>query len=168
MARMTEPNHNMRLLATAGMAWIAFLAGCQEPREPGPMPNPDSPIAWMDREDICEVVFHPRAESVFDARPAQGTELAIPVSSNITIGARFYPADKADPVILFFHGNGEVVADYDTVAAFYTQREDLLAAAGSTSKVLLKIPDGDHNNLLLVGRNAYMAAVSNLVKKVTK
>ena len=265
------------------------------------MPDSPNPIAWMDRDDILGVIFHPRSEDSPNraARPAQ--ELSIPVVSNVTVGARFHAAGKEDPVILFFHGNGEIVADYDPIAGFYTKRKvsflpvdyrgygrskgtptvttmlqdagtvfefargwlarngytgrllvmgrslgsasalevasshpdrvagliidsgfahvvpllqrlgaeltpedirhkdalhqtdkirsykgptliihgamdqiipfqdarDLFAASASPSKKLLTIPDGDHNNLMLVGYNDYMAAVSNIAKQTT-
>ncbi len=37
------------------------------------------------------------------------------------VGARFHGAGQHDPVLLFFHGNGEIVADYDEMAPVYTR-----------------------------------------------
>ncbi len=36
------------------------------------------------------------------------------------VGARLHPADRSAPNILFFHGNGEIVADYDEIAPLFT------------------------------------------------
>jgi fermentation-respiration switch protein FrsA (DUF1100 family) len=45
----------------------------------------------------------------------------IPVQENIAIGASFHLAGKNAPNILFFHGNGEIVADYDDIGPLYTK-----------------------------------------------
>ncbi|MDM8540659.1 alpha/beta fold hydrolase [Desulfococcaceae bacterium HSG9] len=74
-----------------------------------------------DRSEILQFIFHPRPEaSSFKSKP-EVTEFMIPVAKNVEVGARFYPAKPDDPVILFFHGNGEIVADYDDLAPFYTK-----------------------------------------------
>ncbi len=74
--------------------------------------------AWLDSPDVLRVAFHPRKEG-----PSRGTAgfevLDIPVGDGITVGARFYPAGPEKPTILFFHGNGEIVADYHDIARFY-------------------------------------------------
>jgi len=44
------------------------------------------------------------------------------VEGEATIGSRFYPAGKDEPVILFFHGNGEIASDYDELAPLYLDR----------------------------------------------
>jgi pimeloyl-ACP methyl ester carboxylesterase len=43
------------------------------------------------------------------------------VEKDISVGACLYPAGKSAPNILFFHGNGEIVADYHDVAPLYTR-----------------------------------------------
>jgi pimeloyl-ACP methyl ester carboxylesterase len=37
------------------------------------------------------------------------------------VHARFHLAGKEHPNILFFHGNGEIVSDYDAIGPFYTK-----------------------------------------------
>ena len=44
------------------------------------------------------------------------------MADNVVVGARFHPAAAAAPTILFFHGNGEIVADYDELAPFYQRQ----------------------------------------------
>ncbi len=72
----------------------------------------------LDRPEILSFLFHPRP----DHRPAfsdQAEDLLIPVDNDNIIGARMHHADKKSPTILFFHGNGEVVSDYDDVGPVY-------------------------------------------------
>ena len=64
-------------------------------------------------------LFHPRREWRPEGASAPGEELLIPVEENVVVGARFHAAGKNDPVLLFFHGNGEIVADYDEMAPVY-------------------------------------------------
>ncbi len=75
----------------------------------------------FDRPEILQFVFHPRPEPSDFQEPTSATELLIPVDADINIGARFYSAGTDAPVILFFHGNGEIVADYEDMASFYTK-----------------------------------------------
>jgi uncharacterized protein len=44
------------------------------------------------------------------------------VDDHVSIHCRFYIGDQRWPWILFFHGNGEVVSDYDETAPLYHQR----------------------------------------------
>jgi pimeloyl-ACP methyl ester carboxylesterase len=72
----------------------------------------------FDKPEISRLLFYPRRES--ELLPSGDYErLSIPVEKSVTVGARFYEADQGAPTILFFHGNGEIVADYDDVAAIY-------------------------------------------------
>ena len=71
----------------------------------------------MDRPEVNAVAFHPRREL-----PSQAVgfeRLEISVAPGIRIGGRFYAAGTNMPTILFFHGNGEIVADYHDLAPAY-------------------------------------------------
>lgn len=81
-------------------------------------PHPD--YAALDVPEVLLRIFHPRPEFLAGTPPG-AYDLAIPVDTGVTVGARFHPAGQAAPVILFFHGNGEIVADYDELAPFYTR-----------------------------------------------
>lgn len=74
----------------------------------------------LDVPEVLVRLFHPRPESP-SGTPFGAVDLAIPVDAGVTLGARFHPAGKPGPVLLFFHGNGEIVADYDELAPFYTR-----------------------------------------------
>jgi uncharacterized protein len=45
----------------------------------------------------------------------------VPVSGGIRVHTRIHAGDSSNPTLLFFHGNGEVVADYDSLAPIYAQ-----------------------------------------------
>lgn len=76
-------------------------------------------LPTLDRPEVTRCLFHPRPE--IGPSPADAVDVMIPVEENVAIGARFHPADAASPHILFFHGNGEIVADYDDLAPIYRQ-----------------------------------------------
>ena len=40
----------------------------------------------------------------------------------VVIGGRFYAAGATEPTLLFFHGNGEIVADYEDLGVLYVQQ----------------------------------------------
>ncbi len=74
----------------------------------------------LDRPEISLRIFHPRAEMRSFANTS-AKDISIPVGDQITIGARFHIANKEAPNILFFHGNGEITADYDDVGSFFNR-----------------------------------------------
>ena len=79
----------------------------------------------LDRPEVLQFLFHPRPEPGPPAVQAGAAEIEkdiqIPVEEGITIGARFHMAGKSGANILFFHGNGEIVADYDELGPVYNQ-----------------------------------------------
>lgn len=75
----------------------------------------------LDRPEILVRLFHPRAEWP-GSELGRGVEnIMIPVEEDVVIGARFHPAQGSAPIIVFFHGNGEIVADYDDLAPLYVR-----------------------------------------------
>ena len=74
------------------------------------------------RLDVPEVLlrlFHPRPEYV--GSPTSARELLIPVAPGVAVGGRFYTAVPSSPTLLFFHGNGEIVADYEDLGPIYAR-----------------------------------------------
>ena len=69
----------------------------------------------LDRLDVAAYLFYPRP----DYGPASIEEILIPVEEGVQIGARFHTREKSAPTLLFFHGNGEIVADYDELAEVF-------------------------------------------------
>lgn len=84
------------------------------------MDNATQPdYAVLDRPEILSVLFHPRKE--MGGQEGAGQTVFIPVAENVRIGARFHMADKGGANILFFHGNGEIVADYNDLGPMYNR-----------------------------------------------
>ena len=75
----------------------------------------------LDRPEIGKLLFYPRTCSK-TAPPASATDIDIEVDPGIYIGCRLFMADKQAPTLLFFHGNGEIVTDYDEIGPMYTEQ----------------------------------------------
>lgn len=92
------------------------------------MDNSESNYSVLDHPEILAFLFHPRPEisspetdrQQASAQPTQ-TDALIPMPDGVVIGGRFHMADLAAANILFFHGNGEIVADYDDLGPLFNQ-----------------------------------------------
>jgi pimeloyl-ACP methyl ester carboxylesterase len=84
------------------------------------VPSPD--YASLDVPEVLWRLFHPRPESALISSATSALEVLIPVEPRIAVGGRFYAAGASEPTLLFFHGNGEIVADYDDLGPLYVQR----------------------------------------------
>jgi alpha-beta hydrolase superfamily lysophospholipase len=72
----------------------------------------------FDKPEICRRLFYPRQDS--SRREGGGAErLMIPVDQDVALGGLFHESGKEAPTILFFHGNGEIVTDYDDIGSLY-------------------------------------------------
>jgi len=74
----------------------------------------------FDRPEILRFLFHPRPEGPMSVPIKNAKDLDIPAGDNVYIGARLHHFDNAAPVILFFHGNGEIVSDYNDLGPMYS------------------------------------------------
>lgn len=70
----------------------------------------------IDHPDVLNVVFHPRPD-VSGADPEHA--VAIDVGGGVSLGGKLHAAGPTAPLILFFHGNGEIASDYDDIAPAY-------------------------------------------------
>jgi alpha-beta hydrolase superfamily lysophospholipase len=79
---------------------------------------PELSAALLDNFIVLSVLFHPRQAEPGPDRVGidDGT---IPVEGNIVLGYRLYIHQAGAPVIILFHGNGEIASDYDDIAAHY-------------------------------------------------
>lgn len=77
----------------------------------------------LDRPEILMMLFHPRPERPMLQGERATSEVLIPVEKEVVVGGRFHLSGELNPNILFFHGNGEIVADYDDIADLYIRRE---------------------------------------------
>lgn len=76
---------------------------------------------FLDRPEILMMLFHPREEYGEPIHMENVFDLLIPVEVGVEIGARFFISGKQAPNILFFHGNGEIVSDYNDMGALYNE-----------------------------------------------
>jgi len=81
----------------------------------------------IDKSSALEYIFYPR--ETHSPCPPYGFDLPVPVDEGISISCRFYKGNSGWPWVLFFHGNGEVVSDYDEISPFYFKRNINLAVA---------------------------------------
>jgi fermentation-respiration switch protein FrsA (DUF1100 family) len=74
----------------------------------------------LDRPEILTLLFHPRAEWA-TLEPVPGChDVMIPAADGVDLGAKFHLFSEAEaPAILFFHGNGEIAADYNDLGQLY-------------------------------------------------
>lgn len=75
----------------------------------------------FDHPEIIRFLFHPRPEGSLSIPIKNAKDLDIPVEDGLFIGARLHHFDKGAPVILFFHGNGEIVSDYNDLGPMYSR-----------------------------------------------
>jgi pimeloyl-ACP methyl ester carboxylesterase len=75
----------------------------------------------FDRPEVLMTLFHPRPEWPLSEARREIKEILFPVEEDVVVGGRFHLAGKSRPNILFFHGNGEIVADYDDIGNLYVR-----------------------------------------------
>lgn len=73
----------------------------------------------LNHPNILQVLFHPRGD-YGTIRPDTHV-VTVKVDKGVTLGGRLYPAEPDSPLILYYHGNGEIAADYDDLSVLYTQ-----------------------------------------------
>ncbi len=81
----------------------------------------------IDKTSALEYIFYPR--DTYNPCPYYAFDVPVPVDTDASISCRFFKAQEDWPWILFFHGNGEVVSDYDEIAPFYFKRKINLVVA---------------------------------------
>jgi fermentation-respiration switch protein FrsA (DUF1100 family) len=75
----------------------------------------------LDNPEVLRAIFHPRPEYPLGVVAAAGSPLSVQVEPGVFVGARLYAASAEAPVIVYWHGNGEIAGDYDTLAPLYTR-----------------------------------------------
>ena len=75
----------------------------------------------LDRPEVLAFLFHPRQEYPGQAATDAARDVLIPVADDVSVSGRFHMAHPEGPNILFFHGNGEIVGDYDDLGPIYNQ-----------------------------------------------
>ncbi|NDJ33774.1 MAG: alpha/beta hydrolase [Chloroflexi bacterium] len=70
----------------------------------------------LDHPLITQTIFFPRK-----AEPVGEHDGTIPVGDGVVLGYRAYPHEPDAPLILYFHGNGEIAAEHDSIASLYRE-----------------------------------------------
>jgi uncharacterized protein len=73
----------------------------------------------LDQPEILSRLFYPRHEPK-TSLPIGSVDVEFEVESDIFLGCRFHIHGAAAPSIIYFHGNGEIVCDYDEIGREYT------------------------------------------------
>ena len=81
----------------------------------------------IDQPLLLQFIFYPRKDST--PCPSNSFDLSVPIGESVSISCRFFVGYHESPWILFFHGNGEVVSDYDEISPFYHQNKINLVVA---------------------------------------
>ncbi len=78
------------------------------------------PYKLIDSSPLLNFLFYPRR---YHNNPPDGAfDLQVPINNEVEIVCRAYQGTMENPWILYFHGNGEVVSDYDAIAPLYRDR----------------------------------------------
>jgi fermentation-respiration switch protein FrsA (DUF1100 family) len=75
--------------------------------------------ALLDQPHVLKSLFHPGREDPGRISREGREDLMIPLGQQVSVGGSFHFLSLDAPVILFFHGNGEIVSDYDEAAACF-------------------------------------------------
>ena len=73
----------------------------------------------LDGPEVSQTLFYPRSSWKEPVSQEGVRDILIPVGDGVSVGARFHTVNKQGPSILFFHGNGEIVEDYEDIALLY-------------------------------------------------
>jgi len=82
---------------------------------------PRQDCIMLDRPEVLSILFYPRRD--FSSGRGAGRDVLVPVAEGISVGGRLHIVDTKAPIIVLFHGNGEIAADYDGIWPLYEQTE---------------------------------------------
>ncbi|MEM9952353.1 MAG: alpha/beta fold hydrolase [Chloroflexota bacterium] len=73
----------------------------------------------LDTRQVINNLFHVRKTIPNEENTDEIADGSVQVDDDISIGYRLYIKHSSAPVLLFFHGNGEIATDYGGIAPFY-------------------------------------------------
>ncbi|MEI8395346.1 MAG: alpha/beta hydrolase [Rhodospirillaceae bacterium] len=79
------------------------------------------PMDLLNHPEIAAVMFHPRAEYGQVHEDIRTRTVRFKLPEGVVIGGRLHSAAVDAPIVLLFHGNGEIASDYDDLAPVYRQ-----------------------------------------------
>jgi len=75
----------------------------------------------LDKPEVSHVLFYPRRDEDRELAPSSVLPVAVQVEAGVHVGGRLHTAGPKAPLILYFHGNGEIASDYDDLAPLYNR-----------------------------------------------
>ena len=79
----------------------------------------DVDYSVLDNPQASGMSFYPQRH--WTQTPEGAMDCGITVDDGVQLSARFFPVSLESPTILFFYGNGETAAGYDSIAPFYNR-----------------------------------------------
>lgn len=73
----------------------------------------------LDHPFIISNLFYPRTSQAGTSRVPGTVDGTTPVEDGIALAYRFYVHRAQSPVVMYFHGNGEIASDYDGIAPLF-------------------------------------------------
>jgi pimeloyl-ACP methyl ester carboxylesterase len=74
----------------------------------------------LDQPAVLRVMFYPRRSWPGTALLSSARDGRVEVEPGVSVGYSLHLAEPQSPLILYFHGNGEIARDYDSIAPLYT------------------------------------------------
>jgi pimeloyl-ACP methyl ester carboxylesterase len=81
--------------------------------------SPGNKYPVLNNKTVNRFLFYPRGGESVPPSTKNVKTLLIPVGADFLIGGKCHIFDLDAATILFFHGNGEIVSDYDDFAPFF-------------------------------------------------
>lgn len=103
------------------LCMVLPLLGCRNQDQNQQINSTMTTLNKLDHPAVLQVLFHPR-KAPHTPPPKGAIDIDFTVAEDISIGCRLYEAGKDKPLLLYFHGNGEIVPDYDDIGAMYSDR----------------------------------------------
>jgi len=80
---------------------------------------PETNYAALDTRAVNRFLFYPRGGEPVPASTGSVRTILVPVEERVIVGGKCHISNRNAPNILFFHGNGEIVSDYDDFTPFF-------------------------------------------------
>jgi len=100
---------------------LMFFTGCNGSGSDSATENTMTEKTPLDSPEAQQLLFHPKVTRETSA-PEHAVNINVEVEPGIHIGCRLFTADPKAPTIIFFHGNGEIVQDYDEIGPLYLRQ----------------------------------------------
>jgi len=91
-------------------------------KEGGMMQQSFKSLSILDQPLVLRHLFHPRFEDSLRQARNNRDDIMIQVDGGVQVGASFHFVKNDAPVVLFFHGNGEIVSDYDDIGCLFNDK----------------------------------------------